>query len=96
MIDTETAREIAVAFLGRPSSDPTRPWSLIEFREGWIINETGYLGDDFVGSLGHVIEKEEGRVLRFPTRVPTDRIMTEYDSVVGTARVVSPPHHQRS
>ncbi|ABD11165.1 hypothetical protein ThrDRAFT_03162 [Frankia casuarinae] len=94
MIDTERAREIAVAFLGRPSSDPIRPWSLIEFPQGWIINETGYLGDDFVGSLGHVIEREGGRVMRFPTRIPTGRIMTEYDSVVGAARVASP--HQQS
>ncbi|WP_256804639.1 hypothetical protein [Frankia sp. ACN10a] len=89
MIDTTTARKIAVQLLGRPSNDPTRPWNLIEFPQGWIINETGYLGDDFVGSLGHVIEKEDGRVLRFPTRIPTGRIMTEYDAVVRTARVVS-------
>lgn len=91
MIDTNRAREIAVVLLGRPSSDPTRPWSLIEFREGWIINENGHLGDAFVGSLGRVIEKESGRVVSFPSRIPTDRIIGEYDAVVGTAKVVAPP-----
>lgn len=91
MIDTERAREIAIALLGRPSSDPTRPWSLIEFREGWIINENGHLGDDFVGSLGRVIERSSGRILSFPSRIPTDRIMNEYDAVVGKAKVVAAP-----
>ena len=91
MIDTERAREIAVALLGRPSSDPTRPWSLIEFREGWIINENGYLGDNFVGSLGRVIEKESGRVVRFPSRIPTDRIMNEYEAVAAMAKTVPAP-----
>jgi len=57
---------------------------------GWIINENGHLGDAFVGSLGRVIEKGSGRVMRFPSRIPTDRIINEYD-VVDKARTVPFP-----
>ncbi|SNQ50421.1 conserved hypothetical protein [Frankia canadensis] len=89
MIDERRAREIAAALLGRSSDDRERPWSLIEFPQGWLINETGYLGDSFVGSLGRVIEKNSGRIVRFPTRVPTDRILTDYESVVAKGRAES-------
>ncbi|ORT53023.1 hypothetical protein [Frankia sp. KB5] len=86
MIDEEAAGEIATSLLGRPSSDPTQPWNLIEFPQGWIINETGYLGETFVGALGRVIEKNSGRVVRFPSRVPSGRILSDYGSVVTMGR----------
>ncbi|SNQ47216.1 conserved hypothetical protein [Frankia canadensis] len=91
VIDADKARTIAFTLLGRPETDPDRPWRLREFREGWIIDENGHLGADFVGSLGRVIEKSSGRILSFPSRIPTDRIIGEYDAVVGTAKVVAPP-----
>jgi len=91
VIDADKARTIASALLGRPENDPDGPWRLREFREGWIINENGYRGDTFVGSLGRVIERASGRILSFPSRIPTDRIMNEYDAIVGTAKVVAPP-----
>ncbi|MCK9897875.1 hypothetical protein [Frankia sp. AgB32] len=86
MIGEDRAQEIAIALLGRRSDDADRPWNLVEFPQGWLINETGYLGDDFVGSLGRVIEKASGRVVRFPSRVPTYRILNDYESVVGKGR----------
>ncbi|KJE21117.1 hypothetical protein FF36_04622 [Frankia torreyi] len=91
MIDESQAREIARALLRRLDNDQERPWSLVEFSQGWIINETGYLDADFVGSLGRVIEKMSGKVMCFPARVPTDRIMAKYESVVGMAKVVPLP-----
>ncbi|CAO5234212.1 hypothetical protein [Frankia sp. AgKG'84/4] len=86
MINEVEAVGIASALLGRPGDDPDRPWHLMEFEQGWLINETGYLAGKVAGSLGRVIEKESGRVVRFPSAVPTRRILSDYEAVVNRGR----------
>ena len=36
-----------------------------------------------LATAGHVVERESGRVMRFPSYVPPDRILEEYDEVVA-------------
>ncbi|CAO5258268.1 hypothetical protein [Frankia sp. AgKG'84/4] len=87
MIGEDEAVGIALALLGRPSDDPNQPWHLMEFEQGWLIDETGYLAGKVAGSLGRVIEKESGRVVRFPSAVPTRRILSDYAAVAHRGRV---------
>jgi hypothetical protein len=89
MIDEKQAYSIAAALLGRAGDDPVQPWHLAEFSEGWLIKETGDKGDAIYGMPSRVIEKESGRVLRFPSFVPPGRIIADYDAVVSDGRVVS-------
>ncbi|ABD11166.1 hypothetical protein CcI156_17950 [Frankia sp. CcI156] len=82
MIDEQRAQEIAATLLGRPAEDPQQPWSLQEFPQGWLINRTAHLTEEYVGAAGYVIEKNAGRVMCFPSFVPPRRILHEYDAVV--------------
>ena len=71
MIDEQRARDIAVKMLGRPADDPQQPWSLREFAQGWLIDTTAHLTEEYAGALAQVIEKNTGRVMCFPSFVPT-------------------------
>lgn len=89
MIDEKIAYSMAQELLKRASDDPERPWRLIEFPQGWLIAEEYIHGKSPVGGAGRVIEKESGNVLRFPSWVPTGRILREFEAVVKNARVQS-------
>ena len=82
MIDEQWAREIATALLGRPADDPQQPWSLQEFPHGWLINETARPREEHAGVAGRVIERDTGKVMVFPSRVPPSRILADYPAVV--------------
>lgn len=82
MIDEQQAREIAATLLGRPADDPQQPWKLQEFPQGWLINETAHLREEHAGVAGRVIERDTGRVMVFPSRVPPSRILTDYNATV--------------
>jgi len=82
VIDETRAQEITAALLGRPADDPQQPWSLHEFPQGWLINRTAHLTEEYAGAAAYVIEKATGRVLCFPSFVPTPRILRDYDAIV--------------
>ena len=82
MIDETRAEEIAAALLGRSANDPQRPWSLQEFPQGWLINRTAHLTEEYAGAAGYVVEKTAGRVVCFPSFVPPSRILRGYDGIV--------------
>ncbi|ORT53001.1 hypothetical protein [Frankia sp. KB5] len=83
MINEQQARDIAVKMLDRPADDPQQPWSLQEFPQGWLINETAHLREEHAGVVGRVIERDTGRVMCFPSRVPPSRILTDYNAIVA-------------
>lgn len=82
MIDEQQAKKIAEKLLGRPADDPEQPWHLEEFPQGWIINTTAHLTELYAGGLLQVIEKENDRVMRFPSFVPPPRIRHDYENIL--------------
>jgi hypothetical protein len=84
MITRDEAERIAAEVVGFPSGDAGRGWNLEEFDEGWLINEHG--ADDHYGAASRVIERESGRVMRFPSSVPPSRILEEYGQILGRGR----------
>jgi hypothetical protein len=87
MIDEERALSVISAILQRANNDPERPWTLVEFPQGWLVREGREEDRGSIGGVVRVVEKDSGRVLRFPSRVPTGRIIADYTSVVDKANV---------
>ena len=77
MINRDDAERIAGEMTGAPSDDVERGWELTEFSAGWYVIEYAKRGRR--GGVSRVIERESGRVMRFPSFVPPDRIIEEYD-----------------
>jgi hypothetical protein len=87
VITREQAERAAAEVIGTPPDHPTLGWELEEFDEGWLVREA-WLNDPGVrGGAVWVIERASGRALQFPSSVPTPRILTEYEQVVGDAWV---------
>jgi hypothetical protein len=80
MITRDQAERIVAEMAGSPADDPERGWELEEFSAGWYVIEHAKEGRR--GGAGHVVERESGRVLSFPSAIPPVRIIEEYDQVV--------------
>jgi hypothetical protein len=78
-LELSDADKLAQAFLGRPPDDSKRPWKLREFADGWLISQARVEGHR--GAAVFVIERDSGRIVRFPSAVPPGRILTEYGLV---------------
>jgi hypothetical protein len=90
MITQEQAERIAGEITGQAHGSGDQSWELVEFDAGWLIRES-WAGDTSLrGGALRVIERENGRVMRFPSSVPPGRILTEYAQVVERGRVESP------
>jgi hypothetical protein len=87
MITREQAEGIAAQIM-RQMQD--RTWELVEFDAGWLIRDSTASDPDMAGAAVRVIERESGRVIRFPSSVPPGRILSEYAQVVERGRVESP------
>jgi hypothetical protein len=85
MVTFEEALSITTRLLGDPG-DP--PWKLVEFPAGWLVVKEPGLSER--GRVTHAVERESGRVLRFPSRVPPKRIMESYSQVASQASVEEP------
>lgn len=81
MITRTDAETIAEQVLGQPSDDPLRGWELEEFEEGWLVRTATLNDTTRRGAAPHVIERESGIVRRFPSSVPTKRILQDYVNV---------------
>lgn len=79
MITRDQAERIAAELAGAPAGDPGQGWELQEFSAGWLVIDHSNQGRR--GGPGRVIERETGRVMRFPSFVPPARIIAEYDAV---------------
>jgi hypothetical protein len=89
MITQEQAERIATEITGRgPESGG---WELVEFDAGWLIRESSASDASLRGGALRVVERESGRVMRFPSGVPPQRIVAEYAEVVERSRVEYPP-----
>ena len=86
MITRDQAERIVAEKIGAPSDDPDRGWELEEFSAGWYVIEHAKEGRR--GGAGHVIERESGRVMSFPSAIPPVRIIEEYDQVLQYGRPV--------
>jgi hypothetical protein len=84
MITRDEAERIAAELIGFPAGDAAHGWVLEEFDEGWLINE--HQADDYRGGASRVIERESGRIMRFPSSIPPTRILGEYGKVLGRGR----------
>jgi len=86
MITEEQAKQIAGQVTGRQDGS----WELVEFDDGWLIRESSASDQSLRGGATRVIERDAGRVVRFPSSVPPGRILSEYAQVVGRGRVENP------
>ncbi len=77
MATLQEAEHIARDVLKRPSDDPDKPWTLEEFKEGWVIKEK--ISDR--GAVTYVIERATGVVKVFPSSVPPQSITEDYEKV---------------
>jgi hypothetical protein len=84
LITRDEARRIAAEVVGAPADDVDRGWALKEFDAGWLIVEVAQIG--YRGGSTRVIERDSGRVMRFPSNVPPSYIIERYDEVVHDAR----------
>jgi hypothetical protein len=85
MITKAEAERIATELLGPATVGDGRGWRLVEFDAGWLIWRDWMDNNDGSrrGAGVRVVERESGRVMRFPSSVGPDSILTEYDRVVG-------------
>jgi len=83
MITKAEAERIATEVVGPASASEGCGWKLIEFDAGWLIRQDWMDDRSLRGGGVRVVERDSGRVMRFPSFVPPDRILTEYDQVVG-------------
>jgi hypothetical protein len=84
MITHSEAERIAARVIGLPADDTEHGWDLDEFDKGWIIIERGW--EDYRGGVTRVIERESGRVMRFPSFLPPDRIVADYAEALSAGR----------
>jgi hypothetical protein len=86
MITQEQAEQIAGRITGRQDGS----WELVEFDAGWLIREHAAADPSLRGAAARVIERDSGRIVRFPSSVPPRRILTEYAQVVDRGWVENP------
>lgn len=90
MVTEEQAVDIARRLLGRPPDDASGPWHLNEFDGGWLVSEQlASRQDQYRGAATRVVERDTGRVVRFPSSVPPGRILEDYSRVEHRGRVES-------
>jgi hypothetical protein len=87
MITRDEAERIAAEVMGTAPADADRGWELVEFDEGWLVKETRQPGEIAWGGVARVVERAEGVVRRFPSSVPPQRILSQYDKVISKGRV---------
>jgi hypothetical protein len=87
MIDENEAHRIATSVLNRQHDDPEGPWELVEFPQGWHIKDSLQRR----GSATRVVERDSGKVLRFPSALPPRAIRERFSMVVDEARVEFDP-----
>jgi hypothetical protein len=90
MITQEQAEHIAGEITGHPRDGGDGGWELVEFDAGWLIRESSASDASLRGGALRVIERESGRVMRFPSSVPPGRILTQYAQVVERGRAENP------
>jgi hypothetical protein len=85
----DEALAVAMDVLRRPPDDSEHPWHLREFGSGWLIEESDFGGPVLVGGPRRVIERNSGRIMRFPSSVPPRRILNEYESIASRGKTES-------
>jgi hypothetical protein len=78
MISEKDAERIAASVLGRQPDDDGRPWKLTQFDHGWLVLDVLPPSEPSRGGTTRVIERETGRMLRFPSSISRADIMGEY------------------
>jgi hypothetical protein len=75
LITSEQAEAIADQVMG---DAPNITWELVEFDAGWLIRVTYTDGVHRRGGSARVVEREAGRVMRFPSSTPPGLILEDY------------------
>jgi hypothetical protein len=87
MITREEAERIAAEVVGASRDDADQGWELVEFDAGWLIQATRRPGDIAWGAVARVVERADGQVRRFPSSIPPQRILSQYDKVISRGRL---------
>jgi hypothetical protein len=84
MITREQAESAVSNRFGPSQEDEQRNWELIEFSAGWLVLRNVAVDASRRGAAVHVIERESGRLMVFPSSVPPQRILDDYSAVLGS------------
>jgi len=84
MITREQAESAVSNRFGPSQEDEQRNWELIEFSAGWLVLRNVAVDAGRRGAAMHVIERESGRFMVFPSSVPPQRILDDYSAVLGS------------
>ena len=87
MISREQAETIAGQVMGEV---PGRIWELVEFDAGWLIRVTFTDGEQRRGGSTRVVERESGRIMRFPSSVPPKLLLHDYASALDRGQAEDP------
>ena len=79
------AYKLTQVLLGRDSDDPSYPWRLQEFKDGWLIVDLPLKQACHIDEPVRVIEKT-GQVLCFPSSVSSQDVLERYRQVKHLAR----------
>jgi hypothetical protein len=89
MITRDQAERIAAEVIGSPQ-DGNPVWELVEFDSGWLVR-TKYPEDMQVrGDVTRVVERDSGRVMRFPSSVSPEFLLTDYQYFLKRGKVERP------
>ena len=86
MITREQAESAVSNRFGPSQEDEQRNWELIEFSAGWLVLRNVAVDAGRRGAAMHVIERESGRLIAFPSSVPPQRILDDYSAVLGSGQ----------
>ena len=84
MITREQAEHAASNRFGPSQEGERRNWELIEFSAGWLVLRNVAVDAGRRGAAMHVIERDSGTVMVFPSSVPPQRILDDYSAVLGS------------
>lgn len=81
MITQDEAEQIAERVMRASTTEWDDGWELKEFEEGWLIIKKTTVR--LMGAPCHVVERDSGRVVTFPSVIAPGRILTEYAEVAA-------------
>jgi hypothetical protein len=84
MITEHDAALRAGLIIEYPAGDPDEGWTLIEFRQGWLVDWHGWKGPP--GQFHIVIERRTGLVRYFTTIMPAQAIVGDYPAIRDEGR----------
>jgi hypothetical protein len=89
VITRDQAERIAAEVVGSPP-DGNPGWELVEFDSGWLVRMKYPEDTQVRGDVARVVERDSGRVMRFPSSVSPEFLLTDYEYFLKRGKVERP------